>query len=45
MDKSFFVLKIIDAITDVIRIKKEHEITLQDLHQANEYLKEGRGNQ
>jgi hypothetical protein len=36
VDKSFFVLK----IADVIRIKKEHEITLQDLHQANEYLKE-----
>lgn len=45
MDKSFFVIKIIDAIADVIRVKKEFEITMQDLHQANEYLKEAIANQ
>lgn len=45
MDKSSFVLKIIDAIADIIRIKKEHEITMQDLHQAKKYLEEAATNQ
>ena len=40
MDRSLFILSIIQAIGDVIRVKKEHEITIQDLHQANDFMQE-----
>jgi hypothetical protein len=45
VDKSFFAINIIEAVSAVIRAKKEHEITMQDLHHANGFLQQAVKNQ
>lgn len=45
MDRSFLVISIINAIREVIPVKIEHEITMQDLGHANDFFKEAVSNQ
>ena len=45
MDKSFLIATIIQALADIVRVKLEHEITTQDLRQANDLIRELASNQ